>query len=100
MELQFGDGINRSAFGTLTAAGAALTLDLGFEAKYVKFVNATDRIEYEKYAGMSATQTIKTVAAGTRTLDTADAAIAIDGNVVTIAAAAAINAKVCYFIAY
>lgn len=100
MDLQFGDGVNRSAYGTVTAAGAAIELDLGFEPKYVRFVNATDRIEYEKFADMGATETLKTVAAGTRTLDTGDAAIAIDGGTVTIAAAAAIDAKVCYFIAY
>lgn len=101
MDLQFGDGINRSVFATVTGAGTNITVDLGFVPKYVQFLNATDRIGYEKYAGMTAaTQTLKTVAAGTRTLDTADAAIATNGTQVTIAAAAAISAKVCYFIAY
>jgi hypothetical protein len=58
-----------------------------------------DRIEYEWFSGMAADTTLKTVAAGTRTLDTGDAAVNVSGTTVTVAAAAAIQNKQCRWIA-
>lgn len=80
-----------------TPAAAALTL--GFSPKYVCWLNATDRIQYEWYSGMANGTTLKTVAAGTRTLDTADVAISVTGGVVTIGAAAILQNKQNYWIA-
>lgn len=57
------------------ATPALLTVILGFTPKYIRFVNATDRIEWEWFDGQASGTTLKTVAAGTRTLDTGDAAI-------------------------
>lgn len=45
---------------------------LGFRPRYVRLENATDRISYEWFEGMAADSAIKTVAAGTRTLDTSN----------------------------
>jgi hypothetical protein len=44
-------------------------IDIGFKPKYVEFINATDRVGGEFYEGMDANSCIKTVAAGTRTLE-------------------------------
>jgi hypothetical protein len=45
--------------------------NFGFVPRYVKFVNITDRITLEWYEGMAANSAIRTVAAGTQTLDVA-----------------------------
>lgn len=42
---------------------------VGFKPKYVKWENVTDRVCGEFYEGMAANSCIKTVAAGTRTLE-------------------------------
>ena len=55
-----------------------LVLSLGFTPRYVCVENLTDHIKYEWYEGMAAGTTVKTVATGTRTLDTADVAISVD----------------------
>lgn len=67
-----------------TAGTSAVTITLGFTPRYFRFEGVTDRIGYEWYEGMGATNTIKTVAAGTRTLDTGTM-ISVDDGVVTIA---------------
>jgi hypothetical protein len=97
-----GDAIVHSASGAWSdSAGtpALATLTLGFTPRYVCWLNATDRIQYEWFDGMAAGTTLKTVAAGTRTLDTADAAISVDGGTVTIAAAAILQSKANYWVA-
>lgn len=57
------------------ATPGALVLDAGFAPRYISWENLTDSIKWEWYAGMAAGTSIKTVAVGTRTLDTADVAI-------------------------
>jgi hypothetical protein len=75
------------------ATPAAATITLGFTPRYFAWHNVTDRISWEWFDGAAAGTTLKTVAAGTRTLDTADAAISVSGGVVTIAAAAILQNK-------
>lgn len=96
-----GNGIVRQSSGSFLNEGTAeaVVVDLGFSPKYFLFLNETDRISYEWFDGMAEDTTLKTVAAGTRTLDTGDAAINVDGSEVTIAAAAAIQNKQCRWIA-
>jgi len=48
----------------------AMAITLGFTPRYVRVINLTDRIEFEWFEGMTATHALKTVAAGTRTLET------------------------------
>ena len=76
---------------------AAATITLGFTPRYFRWENSTDRIMHEWYDDMTAGTTVKTVAAGTRTLDTADAGItvngALEGTTVTIAAALILQNK-------
>lgn len=57
------------------ATPALAVIEVGFKPRYFVWENLTDRIKWEWYEGMAAGTTIKTVAAGTRTLDTADVAI-------------------------
>jgi hypothetical protein len=72
---------------------AAATITLGYRPKYVAWHNVTDRISYEWFDGAADGTTLKTAAAGTRTLDTGDAAIAPTANGFTIAAAVILQNK-------
>jgi hypothetical protein len=55
------------------AGGAvAVTLTLGFVPRHFRIVNVTDQIEYEWHFGMTNPGAIRTVAAGTRTLQTTE----------------------------
>lgn len=69
-------GVVNHSSGALVSDGsaAALTISLGFVPRYFKLVNLTDRISYEWWTGMSLTggAALKTVAAGTRTLETTE----------------------------
>lgn len=60
----------------ITAADSTL-VSLGFTPRYVCWENVTDRIKVEWYEGMAANTCIKTAAAGTRTLETANGGITI-----------------------
>lgn len=60
----------------ITAADSTL-VSLGFTPKYVVWENVTDRVKIEWYEGMAANTSIKTVAAGTRTLETTNGGITI-----------------------
>ena len=98
-----GNGVVRKTTGAyLDSAGtpAAATITLGFNPTYFEWLNATDRIGYEWYDGMAAGTTLKSVAAGTRTLDTSDVAISVSGGVVTIGASAVLQNKQYYWRAY
>lgn len=75
------------------ASPAAASFTLGFQPRYVAWHNLTDRISYEWWEGMANGTTLKTVAAGTRTLDTADAAISVNERGFSIAAAAILQNK-------
>jgi hypothetical protein len=88
--------IARNASGSyLDDAGtpAAATINLGFQPRYFAWHNVTDRISYEWFDGNANGTTLKTVAAGTRTLDTTDVAISVSGGIVTIGAAAILQNK-------
>ena len=70
--------VGRNVFDAtpITAADSTL-VSLGFTPKYVVWENVTDRVKIEWYEGMAANTSIKTVAAGTRTLETANGGITI-----------------------
>lgn len=100
------DGISNTAFGVVvTDAGGAVdtTFKLGFVPFRIRFINATDRIELEWLNGMGAAS-LRTVAAGTRTLDTgsyivADLTQSHSGFSFTIKAADIPASKSCFWIA-
>lgn len=52
------------------ASPEAAAIKLGFKPRYVRVDNVTDRIVLELYEGMASGHAVKTVAAGTRTLET------------------------------
>jgi len=78
---------NGSISGTYTAATEAnsnngaviasgvLTITPGFMPKSVKVINVTARISHEWFQGMLTGDYLKTVAAGTRSLETDDALV-------------------------
>jgi hypothetical protein len=55
---------------TAIVATDSTRVDTGFKPRYVRWVNLTDRVEIEWFEGMDANTCLKTVAAGTRTLET------------------------------
>jgi hypothetical protein len=77
--------------------------DVGFKPAYVQFVNLTDRTTVEWYQGMAANTCLKTAAAGTRTLETANGGITVTDNGFQVSQnatlAAILASKTCYFIA-
>lgn len=54
---------------TAIVAADTVVVAIGFTPKYFAWENVTDRIKGEWYEGMAANSCIKTVAAGTRTLE-------------------------------
>jgi len=76
------EGIVNHASGSVTTdAGAAAdtTIQLGFMPRVVRWVNLTDRISLEWYQDMAANSAVRTVAAGTRTLDVASG-VTVNGS--------------------
>ncbi len=72
-----------SRTGVRTAANFVLTL--GFNPKYVKVTNLTDRITAEWFSDASNVLQLLTLAAGTRTY--ADCGVTVADNVVTVVVA-------------
>ena len=73
----------------------------GFKPRYIKWVNLTDRITIEWREGFGANECLKTVAAGTQTLDTTAAAVVVDSQGFRIlqnaTLAAILASKTCYW---
>lgn len=61
---------------SITAADYA-AFTLGFTPKYVRFENVTDRIMVEWFEGMTADTCIKTIANGTRSLETTNLGVTV-----------------------
>lgn len=87
--------VRNQAVGVIvTDAGAAAdtTISVGFNPRVVRFHNITDRISDEWYEGMTAFNSIHTVAAGTRTLETTNG-ISVSANSFTVKAATILASK-------
>lgn len=61
---------NSDAAGHAVIAAGVLTLTPGFIPKYIRACSVTSRIQREWFEGMNSTDSVLTVAAGTRTLST------------------------------
>lgn len=73
-------GLANLAEGNFVADGTAVNVILGFRPRLVKLINATAATVYEKTAGMAATAGLRTVTAGTTTIQTSsDIVINEDG---------------------
>ena len=95
------NGVSNRAVGKVVsdaAAAAATTFTLGFAPRYVRFVNATDRISDEWFEGMASASSIHTVALGTVTLEPVNG-IAVSGNTFTLTATTMVASKSFYWIA-
>lgn len=98
------------AAGKIVYDGTSITttdytrVETGFQPRYIEWENFTDRIKIEWQEGMTASQCLKTAAAGTRTLDTTASVVTVDAKGFrllqdgTLAAIAA--SKTCYWRAY
>lgn len=86
-------GVVNSASATVTGDGTAVTIDFGFSPKHVIVFNSTDALRWEKFAGMAAAASIKTVTAGTQTNDTSSAILFNDDGTITLSAALAASGK-------
>ena len=96
------NGVNNLAIGRMVSdAGAAAdtTISLGFQPRYVKFVNLTDRNVDEWFEGMAAFSSLHAVAAGTLTLETTNG-ISVSGNSFTVKAATVPASKTFAWEAY
>lgn len=98
---QFSNGRVEYDATSITAADYT-EVDVGYRPRYVKWVNATDRVTVEWHEGMAANTCLKTAANGARTLETTNGGVTVtDGSfrVLQNATLAAIAAsKVCYWV--
>lgn len=88
------------ANGSFTADGNAVSLTLGFMPRHIKVINETDATAYEWMFGMTTGNTLKTVTAGTTTVDTGslitsplDAGLAEPGSSAILSATLCANGK-------
>ena len=92
------NGVNysyRQFFTTDAVAAAATTFTLPFSPTKIKFVNLTDRIQDEWQLGMTAANSLHTVAAGTVTLEATNG-ITVSGNTFTVTATTMVASKTFY----
>jgi len=82
--------------GTYTGDGLAKALVLGFNPRYFKLINITDRIVDEKTDSMLTNVNLNIAAAGTQTSATN---LTFSATGVSIAAGANVNAKVYHYLA-
>lgn len=91
-------GMANIVTGSFTSDNTITEVNLGFTPRWVKVVNSTDVIVWEKIEGMATADSVKTVTAGTTTVDTG-AAITIDTDGFTLSAATVGSAKAIAWIA-
>lgn len=92
-------GVVNFASGVITGAGATAEVDLGFKPRHIKVVDSTNVIVWEKLEGMAAADSVKTVTAGTTTIDTGSA-ITINTDGFTLSATAAASSAALAWVAY
>jgi hypothetical protein len=80
------DGIVNCSTASWTGDAAAQTITLGFVPTYVLIVNETDVIRWEKIDPMAAANCLKTVTAGTLTLDATSAIVINTDGTLTLSA--------------
>lgn len=93
------NAVRNHAVGTIvtsSATAAAASVICGFTPRVVRIHNLTDRISDEWFEGMSAANSLHTVAAGTRTLETTNGITVgqVTETLSTADIAAAVTAKV------
>lgn len=66
----YGDNARQVTSGFFTSNGNATQINCGFRPLKIRLLNVTDTILWDWMYGMGATQSLKTVTAGTVTIDT------------------------------
>lgn len=92
-------GLPNFASGSFTSDNTATVVNLGFKPRWVKVVNTTDVIVWEKIEGMAAANSVKTVTAGTTTIDTGSAILINTDGTITLSATAVGSAKAISWVA-
>lgn len=92
-------GLANFASGSFTSDNTATVVTLGFKARWVKVVNTTDVIVWEKIEGMAAANSVKTVTAGTTTIDTGSAILINTDGTITLSSTAVGNSKAISWVA-
>lgn len=92
-------GIINTAAGSFTSDNTATTVTLGFNPISFKVVNSTDTIIWEKLDGMAAANSVKTVTAGTTTVDTGSAILFNGDGTVTLSQTLVGNSKAISWVA-
>jgi hypothetical protein len=86
---------------TAIVAADSTAIETGFKPKYVRWINMTDRVEIEWFEGMAANTCLKTIAAGTRTLEVANGGVTVDDKGFRVlqnaTLAAVLASKTCYY---
>lgn len=80
------DAVDNTRLATINhfddaASPAAASYDVGFRPRYVRVDNVTDRIMLEWYEGMTSAHAVKTLAAGTRSLETSGGVTVSGGTI-------------------
>lgn len=91
--------ITEFSSGSFTSDNTTTTVTLGFKPRWVKIVNTTDVIVWEKIEGMAAANCIKTVTAGTTTIDTGSHVLINSDGTLTLSTTAVGNAKAISWVA-
>lgn len=92
-------GVVNFASGSFTSDNSITVVTLGFTPRWIKVVNTTDVIVWEKIEGMPAANSIKTVTAGTTTMDAGSAITINTDGTISLSAAAVGNAKAISWVA-
>lgn len=95
------NGVMNRAVGKIVtdaAAAAIVTIPLGFEPRYFKLINLTDRISDEWFEGMASASSVHTIAVGTVTLELVNG-VAVSGKNVTLTAATMLASKTYAWVA-
>jgi len=92
-------GVVNFSSGSFTGtAPTTTTISLGFAPRWCRIFTPTGVITWEKDAHLAAANCIKTVAAGTMTLDTGSHVL-FSGNTIVLTATVAVNADLVTWVA-
>jgi hypothetical protein len=91
-------GIVNFAAGSFTSDNTATVVTLGFTPRWVRVINSTDAVVWEKIEGMAAANAVKTVTNGTTTIDTGSAVLFGDVSF-TLSSTAGGNSKAISWVA-
>lgn len=92
-------GIVNVSSGSFTSDNTATVVSLGFKPRWIKVVNSTDNIHWEKLEGMAAANSAKRVADGTGTIDTGSAIVINTDGTFTLSQTAVGSSKAISWVA-